>query len=80
MCFFNFDFFNFFLDFSILGRFGEAPGLPKIEQNPKKIIVFSRSVLKGGSGRVLGGFRECFGRILGTFWEGFGWILGRFCS
>ena len=47
----------------------------KIEQNPKKNIVFSRSVLKGGSGRVLGGFRECFGerfgKVLDGFWEDF---------
>ena len=60
--------------FRDFGSIWEAPGLPKIEDNQKKSIFFSRSVLKGGSGRVLGGFWEDLGRVLG----GFGCVLGRF--
>ena len=75
MWFFNFDFFSCFFDFgSILG----GPRLPKIEKNQKKIDFFSRSVLKGGSGRVLGGFWEDLGRVLGGFWERFGKVLDGF--
>ena len=61
-----------------MARFWEAPGPPKIEKNQKKIDVFSRSVLKGGSGRVLGGFWEDLGRVLGGFWERFGKVLDGF--
>ena len=41
MWFFNFDVFIFFRFFTILARFWEAPGPPKIEKNQKKSI-FSR--------------------------------------
>ena len=61
----------------ILARFWEAPGPPKIEKN-RKNRFFSRSVLKGGSGRVLGGFWEDLGRVWGGFWKRFGKVLDGF--
>ena len=78
MWFFNFDFFSFFFDFS---RFWLDFGRPRAFQKLKKIrkiYFFSRSVLKGGSGRVLGGFWEDLGRVLGGFWERFGKVLDGF--
>ena len=80
MCFFNFDFFSFFWIFRDFGSIWGGPRPSKNWTKSEKIDFFSRSVLKGGSGRVLGWFREGFKRILGVFWEGFGWILGRFGS
>ena len=75
LCFFFLAFFLIFCDFgSILG----GPGPSKNCKKSEKIDFFLRSVLKGGSGRVLGEFWNGFGRILGVFSEGFGWILGRF--
>ena len=62
----------------ILARFWEAPDPPKIEKKSKQIDFFLRSVLKGGSGRVLGWFWEDLGRVLGGFWERFGKVLDGF--
>ena len=74
MWIFNFDFFSFFFDFSRFWLdFGRPWGRQKLKKS-EKIDFFSRSVLKGGSGRVLGGFWEDLGRVLG----GFGNVLGRF--
>ena len=61
-----------------MARFWEAPGPLKIEKNKNKINFFSRSVLKGGSGRLLGGFGEDLGRVLEGFWEHFGKVLDGF--
>ena len=55
--------------FAMLARFWESLGPPKIKKN----VLFTRSVLKEGSGRVLGGFWDGFGK---NFWN-FEWILGR---
>ena len=55
-----------------------GPGPSKIEKKSEEIDFFSRSVLKGGSGRVLGGFWEDLGRVLGGFWERFGKVLDGF--
>ena len=66
---------------AILLGFWEAPGPQKIEKNQKKykkIDFPTRSVLKEGSGRVLGRFWGGFGRILKEFWMDFNEILGRF--
>ena len=74
--FFQLRFFGVFLrNFAILARFWESPSLQKIEKNQKKSSFFdflTRSVLKKGSGRVLGRFWDDFGRILNGFWEDFG--------
>ena len=48
-------------------RFWEAPGLPKIEKKIEKIDFLTRSVLKEGSGRVLGAIFGDFGWILDGF-------------
>ena len=78
MWFFNFGFFSFFFDFSRFWLdFGRPRALQKLKKI-KKIDLFSRSVLKGGSGRVLGGFWEDLGRVLGGFWERFGKVLDGF--
>ena len=78
MWFFNFDFFNFFFDFSRFWLdFGRPRALQKVKKS-EKIDFFSRSVLKKGSGRVLGGFGEDLGRVLGGFWERFGKVLDGF--
>ena len=67
--------FSIFRDFgSILG----GPGPSKNSKKSEKIDFFSRSVLKGGSGRVLGGFWEDVGRVLGGSWESFGKVLDGF--
>ena len=77
--FFNFDFFSFFSIFRDFGSILGGPGpSTKIEKNQKKSIFFSRFVLKGGSGRVLGGFGEDLRRVLGGFWERFGKVLDGF--
>ena len=76
--FFNFDFFAFF---AILARFWEARGLPKIwkkTKKSKKIDFWTRSVLKEGSGRILGGFWERFWSDFGGILVDFGRIWGRF--
>ena len=74
--FFGYRFFSVFLRFlAILLGFWEAPGPQKIEKNRKKsekIDFLTRSVLKEGSGRVLGGFWEGSGRIFDGFWMDFG--------
>ena len=57
---FFYDFFEFWLDF---GRPGALKKLKKIEKKSKKIDFLTRSFLKGGSGRVLGGFWEGFGTV-----------------
>ena len=73
--FFNFDFLAFFSDFS---RFWLDFGRPRAVKKFKKIekIDFvTRSVLKEGSGRVLGGFWDGSERIfmgLGCIFGGFG--------
>ena len=68
---FYFRFFQFFFDFSRCWLdFGRPRALQKVKKS-EKIDFFSRSVLKGGSGRVLGGFRERFGKVLDGFWEDF---------
>ena len=76
--FFRYRFFSVFLRFlAILLGFWEAPGPQKFEKNQKKsekINFPTRSVLKEGSGTVLGGF----GRIWKGFWMDFNGILGRF--
>ena len=58
--FFGYRFFNVFLRFlAILLGFWEAPGFKKFEKNQEKsekIDFPTRSVLKEGSGAVLGGF------------------------
>ena len=77
--FFRYRFFSVFLRFlAILPGFWEAPGPQKIEKKNEKIDVPTRSVLKEGSGRVLGRFWGGFGRILKGFWTDFNGILGRF--
>ena len=56
---------------AILLGFWEAPGPQKIEKNWKKsekIDFPTRSVLKEGSGTVLGQFWEDFDRVLDGFW------------
>ena len=51
------NFLHFFLRFlAILLGFWEAPGPQKIEKKSEKIDFPTRSVLKEGSGAVLGGF------------------------
>ena len=73
--FFNFDFFNFFLDFS---RFWVDLGRPQALQKLKKIkknrfflaFCFEGGFWKG-SGRVSGRFWEDFGSVLGRFWMDF---------
>ena len=69
--FFRYQFFSVFLRFlAILLGFWEAPGPQKIEKNQKKsekINFPTRSVLKEGSGTVLGRFCEDFERILNGF-------------
>ena len=88
MCFFYIDVFGVFLRcFAIVAGFWEAPGRPKIEKNQnksEKIDFRTRSVLKDGSERFLGGFWDGFGRIFGKFsmdvgkhWDDFGKILVR---
>ena len=71
LAFFGDRFFNVFLRFlAILLGFWEAPGPQKIEKNQKKLekIDFpTRSVLKEGSGTVLGRFWEDFERVLDEF-------------
>ena len=80
MRFFDIDFLAFFLQFlAILPGFWQAPGLQKISKI-RKIDFLARSVLKEGSGRVLGEFWDGFGRILERFWTDFGWILERLCN
>ena len=66
--FFGYRFFSVFLRFlAILLGFWEAPGPQKIEKNQKKsekINFPTRSVLKEGSGTVLGRFWEDLERVL----------------
>ena len=69
--FFDTDFLTFFLrSLAILLGFGEARGLQKIEKNSKqseKIDFPTRSVLREGSGTVLGRFGEDFEGVLDGF-------------
>ena len=69
--FFRYRFFSVFLRFlAILLGFGDARGPQKIEENPKKSEKNNfptRSVLKEGSGTVLGRFWEDFERVLDGF-------------
>ena len=58
----------------ILGGLGPSKNWKKIE----KIDFPTRSVLKEGSGTVLGRFWDGFGRILKGFWMDFNGIWGRF--
>ena len=68
-------FFAIFSDFAwILGGPGPSKNWKKIE----KIDFPTRSVLKEGSGRVLGRFWGGFGRILKGFWTDSNGILGIF--
>ena len=65
--FFDFVFFSFFCDFL---RFSEDLGVPgpsKKLQKIEKIEFLTRSFLKEGFGRVLGGFWDGFGRVLEGF-------------
>ena len=67
--------------FAIFSDFAWILGGPGPSKNWKKIENFhfpTRSVLKEGSGRVLGRFWDGFGRILTRFWMDFGKVLGRF--
>ena len=78
-CGFSISIFSVF--FSIFRNFGSilgGPGPSKNSKKSEKIVFVSRSVLKGGSGRVLGGFWEDLGRVLGGFWERFGKVLDGF--
>ena len=78
MCFFDFDFLQFFCDFKGFWLdFGRPWALQKLKKI-RKNRFFSCSVLKEGSGRVLGGFWEDLGRVLGGFWERFGKVLDGF--
>ena len=75
--FFNFDFLAFFSDFF---EFWLDFGRPRAVQKFKKIEktdFLTRSFLKEGSGRVLGGFWDGFGWILKGFLMDFGKIFGR---
>ena len=69
--FFRYQFFSVFLRFlAILLGFWEAPGPQKFEKNQKKskkINFPTRSVLKEGSGTVLGRFWEDFERVVDGF-------------
>ena len=69
--FFGYRFFCVLLRFlAILLGFWEAPGPQKIEKNQKKsekIDLSTRSVLKEGSGTVLGRFWEDFERVFDGF-------------
>ena len=59
-------------------KWGGGGGPPWGEFNGIEKKSVSRSVLKGRSGRLLGGFWEDFGRILGGFWKSFGKVLDGF--
>ena len=73
MCFFNFDFFNFFFDFSWFWLdFGRPRALQKLKKNRKNRFFLAF--------RFEGGFWKGSGRVWGGFKEGFGRILERFCS
>ena len=66
--------------FPIFLNFGSILGGPGPSTNPKKVEKFdfvTRSVLKEGSGRVLGGFWDGLETILKGFSMEFGMILGR---
>ena len=80
--FFGYRFFSVFLRFlAILLGFWNALGPQKFEKNQKKqekIDFPTRSVLKEGSGTVLGRFQQGFGWILEGFWEDFWSLLERF--
>ena len=66
--FFNFVFFfRFLVIFCDFRRIWGVPGPSKKLQKIKKIEFLTRSFLKEGFGRVLGGFWDGFGRVLEGF-------------
>ena len=65
--FFNFVFLRFFAIFCDFRRIWGVPGPSKKLQKIEKIEFLTRSFLKEGFGRVLGGFWDGFGRVLEGF-------------
>ena len=76
--FFTSFFLRFFADFCDFGSILGGPGPSKNRYKIEKIDFLTRSVLKEGCGRVLGGSWDDFGRVLGGFWQDFEWILKGF--
>ena len=68
-------FFRFLAIFGDFRRIWGVPGPSKKLQKIEKIEFLTRSFLKEGFGRVLGGFWDT---VLGGFWKDFGWILEEF--
>ena len=79
MFFLNVEFWAlFFRIFSILARFWDVPGPPKIHKKSKNRVrdaCGTRLKFWIVFGTVLGRFGESLGRVLGRFWEGFGRIF-----